>query len=137
MSDRQPLSPEDEYDAEWRAYKLDKAMTMVLYEYSVEWTPIDANWMTVYTPGCPLEERSELRAAAKFYMDPSKYGIDGGRISKLYIQEVDHSLLETLLGQPAAKRRTVFAYDRGPDFNHLDEHPAAQTLHNLLLQELN
>ncbi len=48
-----------------------------------------------------------LRGQALIFGEPSHYGINGGRVSKLWLRDT-------------ARMHTAFNYDRGDDVNELD-----------------
>lgn len=121
----------------WIEYKTEKAVEFVRGGYSVEWLPDGSNWICVYKPGCEVDETPEFRAHAKFYMEPSKYGIDNGRISKLCIQQIRRSLPEIMGGKGTRPVWTLYNYDRGLDVDLLDESPPARELYEAVLRVLN
>ena len=121
----------------WIRYKKECAVEFVLEGYSVEWQSDATNWLCVYKPGCPVEERPEFRAHAKFYMEPSRYGIDNGRISKLLLQQIRPTLPEILGGKGSQPVWTLYNYDRGLDVDILDESPPARELYETVLSVLN
>lgn len=120
----------------WKTFKRGKARRFVDLNYSVAWYPDGTNWMDVYIPERHHAKQPELRAVVKFYREPSKYGIDGGRISKLTIQTRSEDLLAKAVGQPYEKIETLFNYDRGPDIDRLNENPKARKLYAIVLREL-
>jgi hypothetical protein len=110
---------------QWKAYKQAKAVRFVQHGYAVEWSPDASNSMMVYSPRRHATGQREIRAGVLFFAEPSKFGIDGGRISKLHI------------GVGAFSRQTLYNYDRGLDVDRLSENPAAQALFDIVLAELN
>jgi hypothetical protein len=120
----------------WKAYKRAKAKRFVELNYSVAWYPDGTNWMDIYIPERHHAKQPELRAEVKFFSEPSKYGINGGRISKLTIQTRTEDLLSKAVGRPYEKIETLFNYDRGPDIDRLDENPKARKLYEHVLAEL-
>ncbi|MCI0441073.1 MAG: hypothetical protein L0177_18370, partial [Chloroflexi bacterium] len=93
--------------------------------YSVEWIPDDSSWMNVFVPSRVLPSRRDLVAFTQFYRDPSKFGINGGRVSKLLI-----------MGR-GAPRETWYHYDRGLDVDVLEQNPEAWKLYDAVIEELN
>ena len=61
--------------------------------------PLDNNWVEGYV--------EDYKFQAKVFLQGSKYGIDGGRISKLWIVKIDPL--------DGSYRETVVNYDRGWD----------------------
>lgn len=121
----------------WRAYKRDRALSLVRQGYSVLWSPDPANWMEVLLPERWYAKETEMRASAKFYSEPSRYGISGGKVSKLTIIERSTDPLAQVLGRPGEASRVWFNYDRGDDVNELGKSPRAQMLYEAVLEELN
>lgn len=93
--------------------------------------------MDVYTPQRWYAREPELRAMIKFFREPSQFGIDQGRISKLTIQVRTEDPLAKVVGRPHEAVTTLFNYDRGDDVDRLDEHPQAKVLYDLVIEELN
>lgn len=77
----------------------------------------NAPWITVVMPG-EIEPWHALRAEIKTFAVPSKYGIKRGRISKLAVSWGDQSL---------------YGYERGQDFDCLDEHPDGRMFYESIL----
>ena len=123
-------------DSSWATYKQEKAITFVKHGYSVTWYPDEDNWMDIYTPERTPLHRPEIRASVKFFPEPSKYGINEGRISKLAIQIRQVDLMAQVAGRPYEAVDTVFNFDRGADVDRLDEDPNAKRLYDLVLREL-
>ena len=122
---------------QWIRYKRERAVRFVQADYSVEWLPDRDHWLQVFAPGCPVEKIPEYRAWAKFYIEPFEYGIDNGRISKLYIQEINYGL-EKLIGDKRAKALwTLYSYDRCLEVDILDESPPARELYKTVIRVLN
>ena len=119
-------------DREWIELKRKKAVNFAIRGYSVEWRPNADQWITAYTPGDSLNAQARLEAAAKFYPEPSKYGIDEGCISKLCIRLIDETL-----GNKPNRITTLFNYDRGLDIDILERHKEARELYDAMLFELN
>lgn len=120
----------------WKAYKRTKAKRFVELNYSVAWYPDGTNWMDVFIPERHHAKQPEMRAEVKFFGEPSKYGINGGRISKLTIQTRTEDLLAKVVGKPYEKIETLFNYDRGPDIDRLHENSRARKLYDHVFQEL-
>lgn len=120
----------------WKAYKREKAKRFIEQNYSVAWYPDGSNWMDIFTPERHHARQPELRAIAKFYRDPSAYGIDGGRISKLTILTTSEDILAKAVGRPYETIEVLFNYDRGPDVNRLARNARARRLYDTVLQEL-
>lgn len=122
--------------ADWTRYKKQKALRFVELGYSVAWYPDGDNWMDVYTPERLHAHEPEIRASVKFFSAPSKYGVDGGRVSKLTIQLRSEDLMARVAGAPYEEVETLFNYDRGDDVDRLDEIPRARELYIHVLREL-
>ncbi len=121
----------------WKDYKRRKAITFVSRGYSVSWYPDGDNTMDVYTPERWYAKEPELRAMIKFFNEPSQYGIDHGKISKLAIQVRSVDVLAKVVGRPHETITTLFNYDRGDDIDRLHDHAGARALCDLVLTELN
>ena len=93
QSEKEPLNDLDR----WIQYKKGCAVDLVEAGYSVEWRPDGENWISAYVPGQKLDGIPEYRAWAKFYEEPSQYGIDDGKVSKLSIDRIVQPLEETSL----------------------------------------
>ena len=119
----------------WKEYKRDKAIRFVLLGYSVQWAPDISNHMEVYTPQRDDAAQPGMRASVLFAADPSRVGINGGRILKLHMQI--RQVGRDFRGRPIVSWETVYYYDNGPDVNKLGEHPLAQKLFAAVIAELN
>ena len=64
----------------WVEYKRRKMHFFIDQGYSVEWTPDESNWIGIYVPQRTDAAQPELRAMIKCFHEPSKFGIDNGRI---------------------------------------------------------
>lgn len=120
----------------WADYKREKAITFVRNGYSVSWYPDEENWMGIFMPERRHLHRPEIRAVVKFFREPSKHGIDDGRISKLAIQTRQVDIMAKFTGRPYEAVDTVYNYDRGHDVDRLNEDPNARRLYDLVLREL-
>lgn len=121
----------------WAEYKQRKAIAFVTRGYSVEWVPDADNWMGVYTPQRTDPVRPEVRADVKFFRDPSEYGINQGRISKLSIHARTTDLMQQIMGRPAEKIEVLYNYDRGLDVDRLSRSRESRALFSAVLEELN
>ncbi len=121
---------------DWKKYKQEKATAFVSLGYSVSWYPDGDNWMEVYHPQRHQANEPELRASIKFFRDPSRFGIDGGRVSKLTIVTRDVDILQKVMGRPYETVETLFNYDRGADIDILDGHVSARKLCDIVLETL-
>lgn len=121
----------------WIAYKRARAHAFVDRNYSVEWTADGGNWFGVFIPERFDRHEPELRAMAKIYSEPSQFGIDGGRVSKLTIQTRHEDLIQRALGKPSLSVITLFNYDRGHDVDRLRPGTLADRLYRDVLDELN
>ena len=121
---------------EWKEYKMQRAHEFVSRGYSVAWCPDGDNWMDVYHPQRHHVKEPELRASVKFFREPSKFGMDGGRISKLTIQTRDVDPWEKVLGRSYETVETVFNYDRGTDVNRLPYDARARKLYDVVQEIL-
>ena len=120
----------------WKAYKRERAKRFVELNCSVAWYPDGSNWMDVFIPERHHMNQPELRAAVKFFREPSRYGIEDGRISKLTIQSRRETLTDMLAGRSYEGIETFYNYDRGLDVDRLDAHPGARRLYKHVLREL-
>lgn len=119
----------------WIEYKREKAKRFIDLGYSVEWTPSGSNFFTVYIP--ESEDETQIRAEAKCFQNPSdKFGLEGGRISKLDIREIRSDPLEIVQGIPASIKE-LFVFERGPVLNILEDNLKAMRLYNAVISELN
>lgn len=125
-----------ELDA-WKHYKLEKAVAFVRLGYSVEWYPDADGWFNIYHPQRDHARTPEHRAAAKFFSEASRYGIDGGKVSKLSIVRSHTDLIGDLMGRDATTSTILFNYDRGPDVDRLNRDAIARKLYNDVLHLLN
>lgn len=117
--------------ARWKHYKRRTALALVARGYSVEWYPDGTNRIDVYVPERLNAGTPEVRARVQFYMEPSRFGINGGRISRLRILELNSSAIER-----STRAETVFCYDRNGQFDHLFEHPVALELYRTVVDVL-
>lgn len=127
----------EEERTRWIEHKRHVAMRFVELGYSVEWSPDGENSMAVYLAERCGARQPEIRASVKFFLEPSRYGIDQGRISKLMIQRRRTDLLAKVRGQPWEDVELLFNYDRGADVDELASDPEARTLYEVILRELN
>lgn len=121
----------------WIEYKRTKAHGFVDRGYSVEWTTDGNNWMGVYIPQRHDRKEPELRATAKIFEEPSEFGINGGRVSKLTIQTQYVDLIEKVLGKAPENVVTLFNYDRGDDVNRIAPGSKAERLYRDVIEILN
>lgn len=121
----------------WKRYKQKKALAFVERGYSVGWYPDGDGWISVYHPERWHARAPEVRADIKVFGRASRYGIDGGMVSKLTIAERRTDILRNLLGPGGETVRVLYNYDRGLDVDRLDESPAATALYRGILDELN
>ena len=144
MSKRQGPSADPSGESEdhwnlddWVAYKKKKAHAFIDRGYSVEWYPDAYAWMSVYLPERFESRRPQVLAAAKFYMEPSGFGIDGGKISKLSITATRTDLLAQVAGRVFEKVQVLYNYDRGLDVDRLAANREAVRLYRAVMDELN
>lgn len=131
-------TPDDSWNLDdWSAYKKQKAHAFVDRGYSVEWSPDADAWMDVYLPERRERRRPEVRATAKFFTEPSSYGIDGGRISKLSITSRRTDPIAQVMGRPYETVHLLYNYDRGLDVDKLNADREAQRLYRAVVDELN
>lgn len=123
--------------ARWIEHKQRMAVRFVERGYSVEWFPDGDNWMEIYMPERRDAHRPEIRASVKFYAEPSKHGIDQGRISKLTIQRCYTDLIAKVRGEPFEDIEIQYNYDRGEDVSELASNSEAEALYQAVLRELN
>jgi len=121
----------------WKRYVQDKAVTFVRNGYSVAWYPDGYNWIDVFIPERWYAREPELRASVKFFNQPSKFGIEGGCISKLTIQLRHQDPIARVRGRPHEQVVTLFNYDRGAEIDRLGAHAEARSLYDLVLKFLN
>lgn len=139
-TDRPPRggTPDDGWNLDdWAAYKKQKAHAFVARGYSVEWSPDADHWMDVYLPERRERRRPEIRAGVKFFQDPSPFGIDNGKISKLAIESRHTDLIARVMGKPYETIRVLYCYDRGLDVDKLSSNREAQRLYRAVVDELN
>jgi len=136
-NDGGPTNPDDPWNLDdWVAYKKRKAHAFVERGYSVEWYPDAGGWMDFYLP--QRKNRYELRASVKFFQQPSKYGIDGGRISKLSVMLRETDPIKRVPGESFYEAtRVLYHYDRGLDFDDLAGQTRGRRLYDAVLDELN
>ena len=121
---------------QWKQYKKQKALKFVEEGYSVEWYPDGNGWMDVYTPERGHACQPEIRASVKFFAEPSQFGMNKGRISKLSIQVRSVDLIAKVAGHPYETVDTLFNYDRGGDVDRLKENLQAKRLYDIVVGEL-
>ena len=121
----------------WIEYKRSKAHAFIDRGYSVEWTTDAERWMAIYIPQQHQRREPELRATAKIFEEPSKFGVDNGRISKLTIQTRDVNLLRLVARKSHESVVTLFNYDRGHDVDRLKPGTTAHELYRDVLDILN
>ncbi|MCC6678621.1 MAG: hypothetical protein IT436_15920 [Phycisphaerales bacterium] len=121
----------------WKQYKQRKALAFVGHGYSVSWYPDGDAWMEVYLPERHHAETPEILADIKFFRDPSSFGIDGGRVSKLCITRRRTDVVKQAMGRPYERVEDLFNYDRGPDTDRLRKSVEARKLYQIVLRELN
>lgn len=121
----------------WKEHKREKAIAFVQRGYSVEWSPDGAPRMSVYLPQRHYAREPELRAEVQAYRDPSHFGIDGGRISKLLIRRTRVDILAQAIGAPYETVEVFYNYDRGPDLDRLATDALARRLFDDVVRELN
>lgn len=130
--------PDDDWNLDdWVAYKKRKAHAFVERGYSVAWSPDMDAWMAVYLPERFERRRPEVRADVKCYLEPSEYGIDGGKISKLSIVSSQTDPIAEAMRRPHETSRILYNYDRGLDVDRLAKDREAQRLYRAVIDELN
>ncbi len=118
-------------------YKKAKAHAFVERGYSVSWYPDGDGWMRVYLPERAYAKSPEIRAEAKFYSEPSPFGIRKGKVSSLVIMVSElNEAPDVLLGETKSGTM-VYSFDRGLDVDHLHTDSRARELYDAILQELN
>jgi len=120
----------------WKKYKKQKALRFVQEGYSVEWYPNGDCFIGVYTPERAYANQPEIKADVKFFMKPSEFGINKGKISKLSILVIRRDIIAKVQGKPYETVDILFNYDRGADVNKLRNNPQARKLYDIVLQEL-
>lgn len=115
----------DEY-MEWKSFMLREL------GYQVEWRMAGAAWFRVVSPHRDIPYRPLVWAEAKVYPEPSEYGIEHGRISKLTI-----ATLYRPCGDCCGVEERLFHFDRGLAMNRLTENRRAKILYADTLRELN
>ncbi len=126
----------DELEA-WKQYKREKALKFIQRGYSVEWSPDGHGVMAVYLPERHYAEKPEVRADIKFFSEPSKFGIQGGKVSKLSIHVRRSDILLKVLGGEHDAVETLYNFDRGQDVDRLNELTEARRLFDAIYDELN
>ena len=121
----------------WKTYKHKKAIRFVERGYSVAWFPDADNWMDIFLPERRHSHEPELRAAVSFFSEPSQFGINGGRISKLDIRETRTNIVRQVMGYKGKRINIVYNYDRGSDVDRLHKEGRARRLYDAILEELN
>lgn len=123
---------QNENDSEcWAAYRHRKVMRLLDRGYTVDpWTSC-GHWLQVVAFSDDYT-RPRFIATVKFFYQPSSFGIDGGRISKLGIQTIEE-------GSPCRFRpgEFLFSFERGLDIDRLDERFDAKRFYDSLIEELN
>jgi hypothetical protein len=123
--------------AEWVAYKKRQAERIRDHGYAARWSSHDGEWLEIAYREPALPGQSVLHASVKFFMEPSEYGIDGGRVSKLMVRRHRSDLLAEVLGQPRRPAAILYSYDRGLDTDDLDDDRAARNFFQAILDVLN
>ncbi|HYF13792.1 MAG TPA: hypothetical protein VD971_01825 [Phycisphaerales bacterium] len=94
-------------------------------------------WVSVYLPQRNNPVVPELRAQVEFYGTPSAFGIEDGKVSKLFIERCRTDLLAKLRGRKSERSVMLYCYDRGVDLDELRRDEAARALYRAVLDELN
>jgi hypothetical protein len=122
----------------WKKYKKAKVLALVERGYSVEWYPDADGHIEVFIPERPQVSAPEYRAGAKFFSAPSEYGLNGGKISKLFVTRTTSNLIAKIVRGEFDKVDVLYNYDRGPDVDRLKKSsPEARRLYRDVLEELN
>lgn len=92
----------------------------------------ESNWIHVHTPNHAPVAQHRLHASIKLFHEPSRFGINQGRISKLTIWQSHEESMQTV-----PRSLTLFSYDRGTDVNMLNKNTAAKDFYDQILTFLN
>lgn len=123
--------------AEWTAYMKRQAERIRDHGYAARWNSRDGEWLEIAYREPAMPGQSVLHASVKFFMEPSEYGIEGGRVSKLMVRRHTSDLLGEVLGQPRRPATILYSYDRGLDTDDLEEDRAAYNFFRAILDALN
>lgn len=102
----------------WKMYKQQKALALEERGYLVGLGDPYSNWLHVGHMLSPLAE-SYLAAQLYFFQEPSSYGLDQGRISRLDLRRHDRLTCEDLFRGITARSTCLYAFDRGETQNSL------------------
>lgn len=120
----------------WPAYRSRCVERLVGAGFSVEPAGRRSHWIEVATFGSPRSE-SYLAAGALAFQDPSEFGLERGRISKLWITRYFRPTCRELYFKESAASHVLYNFDRGPDIDRLDTDKAAAKMYRTLVDILN
>jgi hypothetical protein len=111
---------------EFAAYMQEKCAELYARGWWVYWDE-ESNWVHI-KKNQMKGDRLVLECCAKVFSEPSSFGINNGRISKLQIWE--HSDYPN----PTINHRTFYNYDRGLDTNDFKRNKLAKKLFDHMME---
>lgn len=129
----------------WNIYRQQRIEALQQQGYLVSTPTHDDHWLSVGaigtpgTPGSPAASHAEsyLAAEVKCFQEPSRYGIDEGRISKLSIARYERPTCRQLFLRSRPEPTELYNFDRGLDYDRLKDDDAARRFYQDLLDQLN
>lgn len=120
----------------WPAYRGRCVARLVEAGFTVEPAGRRQHWIDLAVFGSPRAE-SYLAAGALVFQDPSEFGLERGRISKLWIARHHRPTCRELYFKESADSHTLYNFDRGLDINRLATDKAAAKMYRTLVDILN
>ncbi|MGH7133354.1 MAG: DUF7678 domain-containing protein [Phycisphaerales bacterium] len=120
----------------WNMYKQDRVNAIEERGYTVRDNDPRDNWVQVGRFG-PEQANSYLSASVQFFQEPSHYGINDGRISRMDIRRYHRPTCRELFDRVKSRGTAVFAYDRGDDIDRLSLDKQAEKFYKDLIDLLN
>ncbi len=125
-------------DIPWNTYRQHRIEALQHQGYLVR-APANDNWIhvgAIESPGATQAE-SYLAAQAQHFQVPSRFGIDEGRVSRLYIARYQRPTCRQLFLRSKPDRVELYNFDRGLDYNRLKDDEGARKFYQDLVDLLN
>lgn len=122
-------------NTDWIAYKHIKAAMLQQQGYEVRGGAARDHWLNVGAAGATPDHF--YHANVQFYQEPSRYGIDDGKVSRLWIARYEVPTWIDVFHSNRPGHSVVYNFDRGEDVDSLKQHSKAKELYQALIELLN
>lgn len=120
----------------WNTYRQQRIEALQQQGYLVRPLALDDTWLNVGAIESPTAE-SYLGSQVQFFQEPSRFGIDEGRISKLSIARYERPTCRQLFLRSRPEPTELYNFDRGLDYDRLKDDDAARQFYQDLIDVLN